>query len=241
MPKLFDIAKPLLERGTNLATSAFGTAAGQAGGLAKRLRGGGGGSTGGGGQPAGVADATLKSQVESALYRLPGVTRSKVKVTVAEGTVTLHGEARNQAQMSTIETAVTAVPGVTGYESQLHLPKTPAPSTPAAGRKQATRKKPAATTKAAARGRTERVNRDKTTDAATAAGADPEKKPVEMAAKGEPRQAAPMGSTDPDAEKQEPGSTGTAGTPGTAGSTGSAGSDTPTTERDSAVTKVKDS
>jgi hypothetical protein len=192
MTNILEIAKPLIDRGTNLATAALGTAAGQADGLVKRFRGGGEQPQ----RPRDLNDPTLKSKVESALYRLPGVTRSKVKVTVADGVVTLHGEVGNQAQMATVETAVNAVPEVRGYESQLHLPKTPAPSTPAAGTRQARTKKPAAATKAAAKGRTQKVNRDKTTDAATAAGAKPEKKPVEMAAKGQPRQPAPLGSKD---------------------------------------------
>ena len=214
MPNILDIAKPLIGRGTDI----LGSAAGQADGLVKRFR-------GGGYQPKDLSDPTLKSKVESALYRLPGVTRSKVKVTVADGVVTLHGEARNQAQMATIETAVNGVPEVRGFESQLHLPKTPAPSTPAAGKRQATKKKPASATKAAAKGRTQKVNRDKTTDAATAAGAKPEKKPVEMAAKGQPRQPAPLGSKDTE----------------TSPTTGTATETKPATQADSPVAKVTES
>jgi BON domain len=188
MPSLLDIAKPLVGAGTKLVT----TAAGQADGLVKRVRGGGGDS-----DPDHVRDLndpTLKSKVETVLYRVPGVSRSKVNVTVADGVVTVHGEVRNQAQMQTVETAVRGVPEVRGYESQLHLPKTAAPSTPNAGQRQATRRKPAARTKAAAKGRSERVNRDKT--AAATAKAEPT--PAQRAETGEGRTPAPFGSTDPD-------------------------------------------
>jgi hypothetical protein len=185
MPSIFDIAKPLIDKGTSLA-----------GPVLNRLPFPGGG---GGAKP--VTDTVLKQQVEAALYRVPGVSRSKVKVTVAEGRVTLHGEVRNQGHMRSAEAAVIAVPGVTGYESQLHLPKTPAPSTPAAKRRSTT-KKPAAATKAATRGRTERVNRDKTSGP----------KPADLAAKRAGRPAAPMGSQDAETPSTTP-DTGTA-TPG---------------------------
>lgn len=186
MPSIVENVKPLIDRGTSIATSALSHVPGPAGALAKRL--------GGGDRPAksGVSDPTLKSKVESTLYRVSGVTRSKVKVTVVDGAVTVHGEARNKAQMASIETAVRSVPEVRGYESLLHLPKTPAPSTPRAGQRKATTKKPAATTKAAARGRSERVNRDKT-------ASDAEPSPAEKAATGEGRAPAPMGSKDQDA------------------------------------------
>jgi hypothetical protein len=181
MPNLIDIAKPLISVPFKVA--------GQADGLVRRLRGGGDGEGSGQATPQ-VTDPTLKAQVESALYKTPGVTRSKVKVTVADGVVTVHGEARNQAQMATIETATRAVAGVRGFESQLHLPKTPAPSTPKAGTRKATKKQPASATKAAAKGRTERVNRDR-----TASEAEPA--PTELAARREGRRPAPMGSEDP--------------------------------------------
>jgi hypothetical protein len=184
MPNLIDIAKPLISVPFKVA--------GQADGLVRRLRGGGDGEGSNQATPQ-VTDPTLKAQVESALYKTPGVTRSKVKVTVADGVVTVHGEARNQAQMATIETATRAVAGVRGFESQLHLPKTPAPSTPKAGTRQAKATKPAAKTKAATRGRTERVNRDKT--AAATPKAEPT--PAKAAARRQGRKPAPLGSTDP--------------------------------------------
>jgi hypothetical protein len=193
MPSLFDIAKPLINGGTKLAAGA----AGQAENLVRRARGGGGGHGGGhaDGGRADLNDPTLKNKVESTLYRVPGVSRARVAVTVADRVVTVHGEAANQAQMQTIETAVRSVPEVVDYESQLHLPKTPAPSTPDAGQRQARRKKPAARTKAAAKGRTQRVNRDKT--AAATAKAEPT--PAQKAERREGRTPAPMGAKEPTA------------------------------------------
>jgi hypothetical protein len=184
MPSIFDIAKPLIDKGTALAGPVLGKL-----------------PFGGGQGAAPVNDPTLKSQVEAAVHRVPGVSRSKVKVTVAEGRVTLHGEVRNQGHMKAAEAAVLGVPGVRGYESQLHLPKTPAPSTPAAKRRSTT-KKPAAATKAATRGRTERVNRDKTSGP----------KPADLAAKRAGRPAAPLGSQEAETPATAP-DTGTA-TPG---------------------------
>ena len=198
MPSIFDIAKPLIDKGTSLAGPVLGKL-----------------PFGGGGQGAApVNDPTLKSQVEAALYRVPGVSRSKVKVTVAEGRVTLHGEVRNQGHMQAAEAAVLGVGGVRGYESQLHLPKTPAPSTPAAKRRSTT-KKPAAATKAATRGRTERVNRDRTSGP----------KPADLAAKRAGRPAAPLGSKDPETPAQ------------TAGGTANPAGGTPQTQADSPVAR----
>jgi hypothetical protein len=188
MASILDTVKPLIDRGASLATSTLSKVPGPAGAIARRL------SPSGPAPKAGMSDPTLKSKVESTLYRVPGVTRSKVKVSVADGVVTIHGEARNQALMSRIETTVRSVPEVKGYESQLHLPKTPAPSTPKGRTRKTTTKKPASATKAGTRGRIERVSREKT----KASEAEPS--PTELAAKGEGRQPAPLGSTEPEAE-----------------------------------------
>lgn len=176
---LLDIAKPLIGRGTNIAGSVIGTAAGQAGHLLGRFQ------KSEAPQPKQLTDPTLKTKVESTIFRLPGVSKSKVDVSVADGVATLHGEVRNQAQMTSLQNAVRAIPEVQGVESELHLPKTPAPSTPNAGqRRQA---KPKATARPGAR--KERVNRDKTGTTAKA-----ESKPIDLAAKRQGRQAAPLGS-----------------------------------------------
>jgi len=178
---ILDIAKPLIDRGTKITGTVIGTAAGQAGQIIGRFQ-------RSEDQPKTLTDPTLKTKVESTIFRLPGVSKSKVDVTVADGVVTLHGEVRNQAQMTSLQNAVQAIPEVTGVESELHLPKTPAPSTPKAGQRRQT--KPKATAKPAQR--TERVNRDRT---GTTANAEP--KPIDLAAKRQGRQPAPLGAKDP--------------------------------------------
>ena len=147
----------------------------------------------------GMNDQTLKAKVESTLFRLPGVSRSKVNVTVTGGRVTLRGEARNAASVNSIETALRSIPEVTEIENLLHQPKTPARSAA----------KPASAPK-----RTPRVNRDKTSSS------DAQPKPVDLAAKREGRKAAPLGSTDTpsDASTTPPTKSPETEPPGTAGS-----------------------
>jgi hypothetical protein len=177
---LLDIAKPLIDRGTKLTTTVVGTAAGQAGALVNRIQ-------NRSPDPKPLNDPTLKTKVESTIFRLPGVSKGKVDVTVADGVVTLHGEVRNQAQMTSLQNAVRAIPEVKDVESELHLPKTPAPSTPNAGQRKQTRPRAAARPAA----RSERFNRDKTGSTSAA-----EPKPTELAAERKGRQPAPMGSKD---------------------------------------------
>jgi hypothetical protein len=177
MADLLKPVKPLLDRGVDLAGSTLGTAARGADMIVGRLR----GRTGG--PKAGMDDTTLRHKVESALARLPGVADSKINVTAVDGHVTLHGEVRNQTQMKAVQTAVLRVPEVVSVDSQLHLPKTPAPSTPRAGQRQQRRKAAPRTT-----ARSERVNRDKV----SASAAD---SPRRLAETGEGRRAAPLGST----------------------------------------------
>lgn len=177
-----DIAKPLIERGARITTSVVGAAFGLVGKLQSR-----GGGQAPASQPQPMTDPTLKTKVESTIFRQPGIEKAKIDVTVADGVVSLHGEVRNQATMQSLETAVRAIPEVKGLESELHLPKTPAPSTPKAGqRKQA---KPKATAQPGKRA--ERFNRDKT---GTAEVAEPT--PIELAKQRKGRQAAPLGSKD---------------------------------------------
>jgi hypothetical protein len=185
---LLDIAKPLIDRGTKITGTVVGTAVRPAGHLLGRFQ-----RAGSDSKP--LTDPTLKTKVESNIYRLPGVSKAKIDVTVAEGVVTLHGQVRNQAQMTSLENAVRAIPEVVGFESELHLPKTPAPSTPRAGQRKQT--KPKATARPAKR--TERVNRDRTGTASTA-----EPSPVELAARRQGRQPAPLGSTEPEAAPETP-------------------------------------
>jgi hypothetical protein len=135
MASLLDSVKPLLDRGTSILSNVPGPA----GQLAKRL-----GSAPEPQPRTGTSDQALAAKVESALYRLPGVARSRVTVTVADGTVTVRGVARDQAQQAGIETAVRSVPGVKGLESEVQVPEAPASSTPKTGQRKAKKKKKAA-------------------------------------------------------------------------------------------------
>jgi hypothetical protein len=225
---LLDIAKPLIDRGTKLTTTVVGTAAGQAGALVGRFQ-------RSDSSPKQLSDPTLKTKVESTIFRLPGVSKSKVDVTVAGGVVTLHGEVRNQGQLTSLQNAVRAIPEVKGVESELHLPKTPAPSTPKAGQRKQTRAK----TTAKPAKRAERINRDKTGTAATA-----EPKPIDLAAKREGRKPAPLGSTEttPTAEDTTPAASVVpakpAEAPKTATGTTAANDQAKKTQADSAVKSV---
>jgi hypothetical protein len=194
---LLDIAKPLIDRGTKLTTTVVGTAAGQAGALVGRFQ-------RSDSSPKQLSDPTLKTKVESTIFRLPGVSKSKVDVTVAGGVVTLHGEVRNQGQLTSLQNAVRAIPEVQGVESELHLPKTPAPSTPKAGQRRQT--KPKASAKPAQR--TERFSRDKTGTSSTA-----EPKPADLAARRKGRQPAPLGSKDTEATTEPSSAGATTATP----------------------------
>jgi copper chaperone CopZ len=142
MPSILNAVKPLLDRGTALLSNVPGPA----GAVAKRL-----GSDPAPQAGAATGDQTLQFKVESALYRLPGVARSRVHVTVADAAVTVHGAARDEAQAARIEAALRGVPGVEGYASRLEVPKAPAKATPKAGRRKAGKKKPAAGAKAKAK------------------------------------------------------------------------------------------
>ena len=175
-----DIAKPLIERGTQIGTAVVGGVAGRAFGLVQKLQ-------NRSPKPKPMTDPTLKTKVESTIFRQPGIEKSKIDVTVAAGVVTLHGEVRSPETMRSLEAAVRAIPEVRSVQSELHLPKTPAPSTPKAGQRRQTKAKPAA----APAKRSERFNRDKT---GTADAAEPT--PIALAKERKGRQPAPLGSRD---------------------------------------------
>ncbi|HEX8854013.1 MAG TPA: BON domain-containing protein [Thermoleophilaceae bacterium] len=139
-------------------------------------------------------DVTLARKVETVLFRrLPDV-KGHVNINVVDHVVVLHGQAKNPTRIRQIESIVRGIPEVTGIESNLHLPKTPARTradSPGA-RKGGTRKtsKPRDTGK--------RFNAEKTP-------AEPGDTPAEVAAGGSGRRAAPLGSTGD--EETEPDST----------------------------------
>lgn len=150
---------------------------------------------------AGMDDKTLQAKVESIVFRPSGAPKGAVDVNVADGVVYLHGEVKTPAKVKAIEAAVRAVPEVRDVENLLHLPKTPAATRADAPKRQQKSRttRPRSATSAAAK-RKPRVSTEKS----KAAG---EPTPDELAAKRQGRQAAPMGSSDPDAASSisEPG------------------------------------
>ncbi len=172
---ILDAVKPFITQGAKLAGGAAQIAGSQAGALINRF------SNRGPEPKAGMSDPTLKTKVETTIFRLPAISKNKVSVTVVDGVVTLHGEVRNQAAITTVTNAVRGIPEVKGVESQLHLPKTPAPSTPKAGQRKQTK-----TTRSTPR-TNQRFTREKKVEAA-------EPSPSELAATGAGRKSAPLGS-----------------------------------------------
>lgn len=135
-----------------------------------------------------MTDETLKSKVESVLFRAPGVSRGDINVTVVDRRVTLHGKAKNPAAVRSMEAAVTAIPEVTGVDNRLAIEGS------------SSRKKPAARKKPRTTG--QRVNRE------VKATSRKEPAPKELAAERKGRQPAPLGS------KETPGSGAGVETPG---------------------------
>lgn len=118
-------------------------------------------------------DQTLKSKVESVVFRDATVSKGDINVTVVDRRVTLHGKAKNPATVKALEAAVSAIPEVAGVENMLALEKSTA------------RKKPA--TRSTPRRTGGKVNRE--VKATTKA----EPAPKELAAEKKGRQPAPLG------------------------------------------------
>jgi osmotically-inducible protein OsmY len=150
---------------------------------------------------AGMDDVTLARKVETEIFRIRGVAKGKIDVNAADGVVWLRGEARTPEFIKRVEAKAAGVPEVARVENLLHLPKTPAPSrtdTPAAQRRtrRTSDRTTQRTTKArAARGgaaaRREGAPPERTTAEKRTAPAEPA--PARLAAQGEGRQPAPLG------------------------------------------------
>ena len=90
----------------------------------------------------GMDDATLKSKVESTLFRPADAPKSSVSISVVNGVVQLRGQVKNPDQVKSLEAQAKAIPEVRDVQNLLHLPGTPAPTrtdTPASHRKRAAR------------------------------------------------------------------------------------------------------
>ncbi len=72
-------------------------------------------------------DATLKSKVESILFRDPQIAKGDINVNAEEGVIVLRGTARTPDQVNEIERGVRSIHGVADVRNLLHLPNTPAP------------------------------------------------------------------------------------------------------------------
>jgi BON domain len=151
-------------------------AAGEAVGTLNRVRGR--GATGG--PPKDLDDVTIARKVETVVFRPAGREKGKIDVNVVDGVVWLRGEAKTPADIEAIEASARAIPEVVDVQNLLHLPKTPA-------------RRARGSQRAAAKPRTPRrsVNADKTVAAEPA-----EPLPKDLAAEGEGRPPAPLGSED---------------------------------------------
>jgi BON domain len=128
-------------------------------------------------KPKPLDDVTITRKVETVLFRQESVDKGKVSVSTAKGVVTLRGEAKTPELIKALEATTRQIPEVREVENLLHLPKTPArrPRRP----KQTPKPTPKRTT----------AERPPTTPAA-------EPSPKEVAARGEGRRPAPLGSQD---------------------------------------------
>jgi BON domain len=142
-------------------------------------------------QPKDLDDVAIARKVESVIFRDRQVAKGKVNVNVADGVVWLRGEVRTPALVNRLEEQAAEIPEVTRVENLLHLPKTPAPTrtdTPTPQRK-TRRSKPSPADR--------KVTPAKVTEEAPPpAVAEPS--PKEMAAAGEGRRPAPLGSQEPE-------------------------------------------
>jgi BON domain len=141
--------------------------------------------------PKDLDDVAIARKVESVIFRDRQVAKGKVNVNVADGVVWLRGEVKTPALVNRLGQQASDVPEVTRVENLLHLPKTPAPTrtdTPAPQRK-TRRSKPSPGER-----RVTPANVSEEAPAPTVA----EPSPKEMAAAGEGRRPAPLGSHEPE-------------------------------------------
>lgn len=78
-------------------------------------------------QPKDYDDQTLKSKVESELFREPDAPKGQVDVNAQDGVVQLRGEVGSTELIEDLVKRARGVQGVRDVENLLHLPGTPAP------------------------------------------------------------------------------------------------------------------
>jgi osmotically-inducible protein OsmY len=75
-------------------------------------------------------DVTLARKVETEIFRSADVPKGKINVNAVDGVVELRGEADRPEMINDLEDQVRKIPGVRDVRNMLHLPETPAPTTP---------------------------------------------------------------------------------------------------------------
>jgi hypothetical protein len=81
-----------------------------------------------------LTDETLKSKVETEIFRDADAPKGQVDVNVVDGVVYLRGEVEED-MIKDLENAARKVAGVKDVENLLHRPGTPAPTTPEGAQK----------------------------------------------------------------------------------------------------------
>jgi osmotically-inducible protein OsmY len=75
----------------------------------------------------GMDDQTLKSKVETEIFRSADAPKGSVDVGVVDGVVELRGEVKRPEIKKELEAQARDIPEVRDVNNLLHLPKTPAP------------------------------------------------------------------------------------------------------------------
>ena len=149
-----------------------------------------------------LSGAALAHKVESELFRDSTVPKGKIDVNAVNRVVYLRGQAPTPQMVNELERRARAIPEVERVENLLHLPSAPAPTrTDIPASKPKPKAKPRGA-KGSGKARKRPVSR-KLNAERTSAKAEPS--PSELAARGQGRQPAPLGSTD----KKPTGATGT--------------------------------
>lgn len=76
----------------------------------------------------GMTDETLKSKVETELFRDESVPKGQIDITVVNGVVELRGQVKHPEDKNELGAKAEAIPEVREVRNLLHLPKTPAPT-----------------------------------------------------------------------------------------------------------------
>ncbi|MDP8911614.1 MAG: BON domain-containing protein [Actinomycetota bacterium] len=82
-------------------------------------------------EPKDYDDQTLTRKVESEIFRDADAPKDRVDVNVENGVVVLHGQLDSAEMIEELVAKTRKVQGVVDVDNRLHVPGTPAPSTPA--------------------------------------------------------------------------------------------------------------